>query len=88
MYRFSVHGVHMSKGQPSLWTPVVYTFGHEDKQTCEMWVNRIKTFLGMEIDRPKSLLVCLVSYYFQMVAYKCLFLIMKTKVQGSVLDFY
>ncbi|MFS7996283.1 putative ceramide kinase [Helianthus anomalus] len=57
MYRFEVHGVQMSKGQPSLWTPVVYTFGHDNKETCKTWVNQIKTFLGMETDRPKNLLV-------------------------------
>ncbi|KAM0061798.1 putative ceramide kinase [Helianthus debilis subsp. tardiflorus] len=57
MYRFEVHGVQMSKGQPSLWTPVVYTFGHDNKETCKTWVNQIKTCLGMETDRPKNLLV-------------------------------
>ncbi|KAI3508162.1 hypothetical protein L1887_23166 [Cichorium endivia] len=57
MYRFRVHGVQRSKAQPPLWSPIVHTFGHEDKQTCEMWVNQIQTFLGMETDRPKSLLV-------------------------------
>ncbi|XP_024982258.1 ceramide kinase-like [Cynara cardunculus var. scolymus] len=57
MYRFTVHGVERSKSQPSLWAPTVYTFGHVDKQTCLMWVNRMKTFLSMETDRPKNLLV-------------------------------
>nr|XP_043616757.1 ceramide kinase-like isoform X2 [Erigeron canadensis] len=57
MYRFRVHGVQRSKAQPCLWTPVAYTFGHDDKQTCQLWVNQLKTCLGMEIDRPKSLLV-------------------------------
>lgn len=57
MYRFTVHGVERSKGQPSLWAPTVYTFGHVDKPTCQMWVNRMNTYLSMETDRPKSLLV-------------------------------
>ncbi|XP_071706735.1 ceramide kinase-like isoform X2 [Rutidosis leptorrhynchoides] len=57
MYRFTVHGVVRSKNQPSLWAPTVYTFGHVDKSTCQMWVNRMNTYLSMETDRPKSLLV-------------------------------
>nr|GEX06300.1 ceramide kinase isoform X1 [Tanacetum cinerariifolium] len=57
MYRFTVHGVERSKSQPSLWAPTVYTFGHVDKQTCQMWVNRMNTYLRMEPDRPKNLLV-------------------------------
>ncbi|PWA99304.1 ATP-NAD kinase-like domain-containing protein [Artemisia annua] len=56
MYRFTVHGVERSKSQPSLWAPTVYTFGHVDKQTCQMWVNRMNTYLRMEPDRPKNLL--------------------------------
>ncbi|KAF5771245.1 putative ceramide kinase [Helianthus annuus] len=57
MYRFTVHGVARSKSQSSLWAPVVYTFGHVDKQTCQTWVNKINSFLSLETDRPKSLLV-------------------------------
>ncbi|XP_023741849.1 ceramide kinase isoform X3 [Lactuca sativa] len=57
MYRFTVHGVDRSKSQPSLWAPIVYTFGHMDKPTCQMWVNRLSGFLTMETHRPKNLLV-------------------------------
>ncbi|KAI3720860.1 hypothetical protein L2E82_31857 [Cichorium intybus] len=57
MYRFTVHGVERSKSQPSLWAPTVFTFGHVDKSTCQMWVNRLNGFLTMETDRPKNLLV-------------------------------
>ncbi|GKC89068.1 ceramide kinase isoform X1 [Tanacetum coccineum] len=57
MYRFTVHGVERSKSQPSFWAPTVYTFGHVDKQTCQMWVNQMNTYLRMEPDRPKNLLV-------------------------------
>lgn len=58
MYRFTVHGVQRSKSQPSLWAPTVYTFGNVDKETCQMWMNRLNTYLSMETDRPKNLLVC------------------------------
>ncbi|XP_076897309.1 ceramide kinase-like isoform X1 [Bidens hawaiensis] len=57
MYRFTVHGVERSKSQPSLWAPVVFTFGHVDKQICQMWVNKINSCLSLETDRPKNLLV-------------------------------
>lgn len=57
MYRFTVHGVQRSKTQPSLWVPSMYTFGHKDSQTCQMWVNQINSSLDMELERPKSLLV-------------------------------
>uniref|UniRef100_A0A5B7ADM8 Putative ceramide kinase n=1 Tax=Davidia involucrata TaxID=16924 RepID=A0A5B7ADM8_DAVIN len=57
MYRFVVHGVQRSKTQSSLWAPSVYTFGHKDLQTCQMWVNRVNASLNMETGRPKSLLV-------------------------------
>ncbi|XP_059624924.1 ceramide kinase isoform X2 [Cornus florida] len=57
MYRFMVHCVQKSKTQPSLWAPSVYTFGHKDKQTCQMWVNQINASLNKETGRPKSLLV-------------------------------
>ncbi|KVI07600.1 ATP-NAD kinase-like domain-containing protein, partial [Cynara cardunculus var. scolymus] len=57
MYRFRVHGIQKSKAQPSLWTSIIHTFGHDDKQTCQMWVKQINMFLGLETNRPKSLLV-------------------------------
>ncbi|KAK1409218.1 hypothetical protein QVD17_35743 [Tagetes erecta] len=57
MYRFTVHGVERSKSQPSLLAPTVFTFGHVDKQTCQMWVNRMNSYLSLETDRPKNLLV-------------------------------
>lgn len=57
MFRFTIHCVQKSKTQPSLWTPAVYTFGHRDLRTCQMWVARINTFINMEAGRPKSLLV-------------------------------
>ncbi|XP_057952361.1 ceramide kinase isoform X2 [Malania oleifera] len=57
MYRFTVHGVQKSETQPSLWVLAVYTFGHKDLETCQMWVNRINASLNVESGRPKSLLV-------------------------------
>ncbi|KAI3756921.1 hypothetical protein L6452_04453 [Arctium lappa] len=57
MYRFRVHGIQKSKAQPSHWTSIIHTFGHDNRQTCQMWVNRINMFLGLETNRPKSLLV-------------------------------
>lgn len=57
MYRFTVHSFQKSKTQPNLWVLAVYTFGHKDLPTCEMWVNRVNAFLNMEVGRPKNLLV-------------------------------
>ncbi|KAG5558310.1 hypothetical protein RHGRI_008291 [Rhododendron griersonianum] len=57
MYRFTVHGVHRSKNQPSLWAPCVYTFGHKDMDTCQLCFNRITASLNLVTGRPKSLLV-------------------------------
>lgn len=57
MFRFTVHGFRRSKAQPSLWVLAVYTFGHKNLQTCQMWVNRINTSLDMEMGRPKNILV-------------------------------
>ncbi|PIM98525.1 Ceramide kinase [Handroanthus impetiginosus] len=57
MYRFTVHVVHKSKTQPSLWTPSVYTFGHENLEICRTWVNQINASLNIEAKRPKRLLV-------------------------------
>ncbi|KAF7148054.1 hypothetical protein RHSIM_Rhsim03G0162800 [Rhododendron simsii] len=57
MYRFTVHGVHRSKNQPSLWAPCVYTFGHKDMDTCQLCFNRITASLNMVTGRPKNLLV-------------------------------
>lgn len=60
MYRFTVHSFQKSKAQPNLWVLAVYTFGHKDLPTCEMWVNRVNASLNMEVGRPKNLLVCCV----------------------------
>lgn len=62
MYRFTIRGVQKSKTQPSVLVPSLYTFGHKDAQTCQMWVNRINDFLNMDEARPKNLMVCLVSF--------------------------
>lgn len=56
MFRFTVHSFQKSKTQPNLWVLVVYTFGHKDLPTCEMWVNRVNASLNMEVGRPKNLL--------------------------------
>lgn len=60
MYRFTVHGFERSKTLPSVWVLAVYTFGHKDQQTCQMWVNRINESLNVEVGKPKNLMVCLV----------------------------
>ncbi|XP_011076422.1 ceramide kinase isoform X2 [Sesamum indicum] len=57
MYRFTVHVVHNSKTQTSLWIPSVYTFGHKNLEICKTWVNQINASLLMEAKRPKNLLV-------------------------------
>ncbi|CAI9768241.1 unnamed protein product [Fraxinus pennsylvanica] len=57
MYRFTVHAVQSSKNLPSLWTPSVYTFGHNNLEICKTWVNQISASLDMESNRPKNLLV-------------------------------
>ncbi|KAH6818134.1 Diacylglycerol kinase family protein [Perilla frutescens var. frutescens] len=57
MYRFTLHVVHKSKTQPSLWTPSVYTFGHKNLDICMSWVNQINSCMYVEAKRPKSLLV-------------------------------
>ncbi|KAL0298344.1 UNVERIFIED_CONTAM: Ceramide kinase [Sesamum radiatum] len=57
MYRFTMHVVHKSKTQTSLWTPSVYTFGHKNLEICKTWVNQINASLHMEAERPKNLLV-------------------------------
>ncbi|XP_031281217.1 ceramide kinase-like [Pistacia vera] len=57
MFRFTVHGFQKSKTQPNLWVLAVYTFGHKDLPTCEMWVNRLNASLNLEVGRPKNLLV-------------------------------
>ncbi|XP_047328455.1 ceramide kinase-like isoform X2 [Impatiens glandulifera] len=57
MYRFSVHVVQRSNSQPSIWIPSVFTFGSEDLQVCQMWVNQINNSLNREMGRPKNLLV-------------------------------
>lgn len=62
MYRFTIRRARKSKTQPSVFIPSFYTFGHKDSHTCQMWVNRINDLLNMDTDRPKNLLVRLVSY--------------------------
>ncbi|XP_073306197.1 ceramide kinase [Primulina huaijiensis] len=57
MYRFMVHVVQKSNNHSSLWTPSRYSFGHENLEVCEVWVNQINCYLHMERSRPKSLLV-------------------------------
>lgn len=61
MYRFTVHGFERSKILPSVWILAVYTFGHKDLQTCQMWVNRINDSLNLEVGRPKNLMVCFLN---------------------------
>lgn len=60
MFRFMVHSFRKSKTQPNVWVLAVYTFGHKDLPTCEMWVNRLSASLSLEVGRPKNLLVCTV----------------------------
>lgn len=57
MYRFTVHSFQRSKSQPTQWVLTTFTFGHEDQQTCEMWVNQIDASLLLQVGRPKNLLV-------------------------------
>ncbi|XP_047322991.1 ceramide kinase-like isoform X2 [Impatiens glandulifera] len=57
MYRFSVHVGQRSNSQPSIWVPSVFTFGSEDPQICQTWVNQINISLNREMGRPKNLLV-------------------------------
>lgn len=57
MNHFMVRTFQKSKSQPCLWSLAVYTFGHKDLQTCQMWVNKINDSLSKEVGRPKNLLV-------------------------------
>ncbi|CAK9311160.1 unnamed protein product [Citrullus colocynthis] len=57
MYRFTVHSFQRSKSQPTQWVLTTFTFGHEDQQTCQMWVNQIDASLLLQVGRPKNLLV-------------------------------
>ncbi|XP_022737150.1 ceramide kinase-like [Durio zibethinus] len=57
MNHFAVHSFQKSKSQPCLWILAMYTFGHKDLQTCQMWVNKINDSLNKEVGRPKNLLV-------------------------------
>ncbi|GMJ00171.1 ACCELERATED CELL DEATH 5 [Hibiscus trionum] len=57
MNHFIVYTFQKSKSQPCLWILAAYTFGHQDLQTCQMWVNKINGSLDKEIGRPKNLLV-------------------------------
>ncbi|XP_028802526.1 ceramide kinase isoform X2 [Neltuma alba] len=57
MYRFSVYGVQRNEIQPSRLVPVKYTFGHNNLQTCQMWVNRLNSSLNLKVERPQNLMV-------------------------------
>ncbi|KAK8657877.1 hypothetical protein V6N13_036096 [Hibiscus sabdariffa] len=57
MNHFTVHTFQKSKSQPCLWILASYTFGHQDLQTCQMWVKKINGTLDKEVGRPKNLLV-------------------------------
>ncbi|XP_008437007.2 ceramide kinase isoform X4 [Cucumis melo] len=57
MYRFTVYSFQRSKSQPAQWVLTTFTFGHEDQQTCQMWVNQIDASLVLQDGRPKNLLV-------------------------------
>ncbi|EOY22804.1 Diacylglycerol kinase family protein isoform 1 [Theobroma cacao] len=57
MNHFIVHSFQKSMSQPCLWVLAVYTFGHKDLQTCQMWMNKINDSLNKEFGRPKNLLV-------------------------------
>lgn len=58
MYRFVVYGALRNEVQPSLLIPVKYTFGNNNRQTCQMWVNKLNDSLNLKVERPKSLMVC------------------------------
>ncbi|CAA0834543.1 Ceramide kinase [Striga hermonthica] len=57
MYRFTLHFVYGRKAQSSLWSPSVYTFGHNNPDICKSWVSQINAYLHVEAKRPKNLLV-------------------------------
>ncbi|VFQ72768.1 unnamed protein product [Cuscuta campestris] len=57
MYRFSLHYAQKSRNCSSVLAMSRYNFGHKDLLTCRVWVNRIRSFLGLQGGRPKSLLV-------------------------------
>ncbi|KAG1362145.1 ceramide kinase [Cocos nucifera] len=57
MYRFVVHGFHKPETCCSPWVLSEYTFGHEDLQKCQMWVEDINAYIKIGAGRPKSLLV-------------------------------
>lgn len=57
MYRFTVYGFIRSKNRPSQLILAEYTFGHENLQICQMWVNQLNASLRHEVGRPKNLLV-------------------------------
>ncbi|KAK4285214.1 hypothetical protein QN277_001942 [Acacia crassicarpa] len=57
MYRFTVYGVLRNEIQPSLLDPVKYTFGHNNLQTCQMWVDQLNSSLNLKVERPKNLMV-------------------------------
>ncbi|XP_022737487.1 ceramide kinase-like isoform X2 [Durio zibethinus] len=51
------HDSEKSKSQACLWIVAMYSFGHKDLQTCQMWVNKINDSLNKEVGRPRNLLV-------------------------------
>ncbi|WOL10210.1 hypothetical protein Cni_G18964 [Canna indica] len=59
MYRFVVHGFKRGKTFGSPLTLCKYTFGHEDMQTCQSWVEHLmaQTSNKAGCHRPKCLLV-------------------------------
>ncbi|KAK1305409.1 Sphingosine kinase 1 [Acorus calamus] len=57
MYRFVVHGYQKSRTRHSLWVLASYTFGHEDLQACHAWVDCISASIGLDVGRPKNLMV-------------------------------
>lgn len=57
MNRFAVHGYCRKKSHHSPWVLSSYTFGHEDLQTCETWMESLNARIEKEVGRPKSLLV-------------------------------
>ncbi|PIA61720.1 hypothetical protein AQUCO_00200007v1 [Aquilegia coerulea] len=57
MFRFTVHGYQRSKTNHCQCILVAYTFGHKDLQTCQVWVDRVTSFINMDDRRPKNILV-------------------------------
>ncbi|KAL2611176.1 hypothetical protein R1flu_022868 [Riccia fluitans] len=62
MYQFSVHTFVRSRSNKCNWSPKVYTFGHENADLCQCWVQRIQGLLDRDLSRPKNLLVLVNPY--------------------------